>query len=359
VTLTYRQSLWTQRPDGCQFQLWFGNTIVDPATFWQAREIPGRYAVVCTFTSHHHTPRGAIGLVTNRSGPEAPRGTGFRWITKQFPAIVDADNFWAYCDPFPVSENRYLVSYGGGGLNRFRLYLLDDMDNETLVYDDPATSCFGAQPLRPRPVPVKLTDTLPKTVDTIRVPAAPPGQPVATNVPLGRLMVSDVYRGLPASVPKGLIQSIRIMEQMPKTVNRTWNFVMDQGPLMGASSYYAKRVWGYAPVEADGSAYFEAPAMKEIYLQACDADGREVQRMTSALLLMPGETQSCAGCHESRQLATPPADAPLAARRSPTRLAFPPWGNAGVLDYNRVVQPVLDRHCVRCHQGTNPPKGCC
>jgi len=357
VTLTYRQSLWTQNPDGRQFQLWFGNTVIDPSTFWQAHEIPGRYAVVCTFASHHHTPHGAIGLVSNRSGPEAPRDTGFRWITKEFPSILDLDLFWSYRDPYPVYENRYLVSYGGGGANRFRLYLLDDMDNKALVYEDPATSCFYPQPLVSRPVPMQVTASLPKDPPVLRVPAAPPGQPEAADVPLGRLMVADVYRGLAPAVARGQVKFIRIMEQMPKTVDRTWNFVMDQGPLLGASSYYAKRVWGYAPVEADGSAYFEAPAKKEIYLQACDESGRELQRMTSALNLMPGETQSCAGCHENRQTATPPASSPLASRRKPTPLTLPPWGHAGVLDYNQVVQPVLDRNCIKCHQGANPPKG--
>lgn len=358
VTLTYRQSLWTQRPDGCQLLLWFGNTILDPATFWQAREIPGRYAAVCTFTSHHHSPYGAIGLVTNRNGPEAPRGTGFRWITREFPANLDLDTFWAYRDPFPIHENRYLVSYGGGGAQRFRIYLLDDMDNKVSVYDDPATSCFSPQPLRPRPVPMMLEAVSAANAAAFPVPAAPPGQPAATNVPLGRLMLTDVYQGLGPEVARGRVASIRIMEQMPKTVDRTWNFVMDQGPLMSASTYYAKRVWGYASVEADGSAFFEAPALKELYLQACDAEGREVRRMTSVLQLMPGETLSCAGCHESRQsAAATSAAAPIAARRGPTPLALPEWGNAGVLDYNRVVQPVLDRHCVRCHQGMNPPKG--
>jgi len=357
VTLTYRQSLWTEYPDGRQFQLWFGNTILDPSTFCQAREIPGRYAMVCTFAPHHHSPHGAIGLVTNRNGPEAPRGTGFRWITKEFPAVLDRDLFWSYRDPYPVCENRYLVAYGGGGLNRFRIFLLDDMDNKVQVYEDPATSCFCPLPLVPRPVPLQVADDVPRAAAAVPVPAAPPGQPAATNVPVGRLLVADVYRGLAPAVARGQIKSLRIMEQMPKTVNRTWNFVMDQGPLMGASSYYAKRVWGYAPVEADGSAYFEAPAQKEIYLQACDAEGRELQRMTSALQLMPGETQGCAGCHENRQGAAPAAAFPLAARRAPTPLAFPEWGNAGVLDYNRVVQPVLDRHCVGCHGGTNPPKG--
>jgi mono/diheme cytochrome c family protein len=145
---------------------------------------------------------------------------------------------------------------------------------------------------------------------------------------------------------------------LPKTVNRTWYTVMDQGPLMGASSDYAKRVWGYAPVEADGSAYFEAPAGKELYFQACDEEGRELQRMTSATQLMPGETQSCAGCHENRETSPPASPGSLLAmQRAPTRLTLPEWGNAGVLDYNRVVQPVLDRHCIRCHQGTNPDGG--
>ena len=359
VTLTYRQSLWTQYPDGRQFKLYFGNTILDPATFWQAREIPGRDAIVCTLAPHHHSPYGAIGLVRSQFGLEAPRDVGFRWITQEFPAILDLDLFWSYRDPYPVGENRFLVSYGGGGLNRYRLYLLDDMDNKQLVYEDPTTSCFYPQPLVPRPLPAIIPDLLAKEdVRTLHVPAASPGQLAAADVPLGQFILSDVYHGLEPSVQRGRVKHIRIMEQLPKTVDRTWYTVMDQGPLMGASSYYAKRVWGYAPVEVDGSAHFEAPAGKELYFQACDEEGRELQRMTSATQLMPGETQSCAGCHESRVTAPPLSPViPLAMKRPPSPLTLPEWGNAGILDYNRIVQPVLDRHCVRCHQGTHPDGG--
>ena len=140
------------------------------------------------------------------------------------------------------------------------------------------------------------------------------------------------------------------------TVNRTWDFVLDQGPLMSSGTYYAKRVWGYAPIEDDGSCYFEVPALKEIYLQLVDAEGREIQRMTSAINVMPGERQGCAGCHENRRTAAAPAVG-KAARRAPTPITLPEWGNAGVLDYRTVVQPVFDRHCVKCHSGPNPPKG--
>jgi mono/diheme cytochrome c family protein len=125
---------------------------------------------------------------------------------------------------------------------------------------------------------------------------------------------------------------------------------------MGVGTYYAKRVWGYAPVEKDGSAYFEVPAMKELYLQLVDGEGREVQRMTSALNVMPGERRSCVGCHEGRMTASG-AFAGEASRRAPTPLATPDGLCSGVIDYMRCVQPVWNAHCVRCHGGADPAKG--
>ena len=48
--LDYRLGLWTQRPDGTQFQLFFGNTIREVGLFWQARPVPGHHDVlVATF----------------------------------------------------------------------------------------------------------------------------------------------------------------------------------------------------------------------------------------------------------------------------------------------------------------------
>jgi hypothetical protein len=78
---------------------------------------PGRNAVVSTFAAHHGTSYGAIGIVSRRLGIEAPHGEGFRWITEEFPVIEDFNPFWAYRDPYPVSESHFLVSYGGGDLH--------------------------------------------------------------------------------------------------------------------------------------------------------------------------------------------------------------------------------------------------
>ena len=355
--LTYRQSLWTQYPDGRQMSLWFGNLTEDPASIIQAREIPGEYgSAVCTFAPHHGSPYGAIGIVSNREGPEGDDTPSMRWLTPEIPSVFDRRYDWGWCWPAPVRPGRFLASCGDEKAKRFRLMLLADDGRRAVAYEDPATSVFGAVPFVARSAPKEIAPLDVPSPATVTLEVAPPGQPAREMVPMGQLFVSDVYKGFAEGLPRGEVKAVRVMEQIPKTVNRTWNGILDQGPLVGASSYYPKRVWGYAPVAADGSVFFQAPARKEIYLQLVDGAGRELVRMTSAINLMPGETQSCTGCHENRRTAAVPISA-LAARKAPAPLEPPSWGNAGVLDYNKVVQPVWDRHCVRCHSGANPPKG--
>jgi hypothetical protein len=100
-------------------------------------------------------------------------------------------------------------------------------------------------------------------------------------------------------------------------------------------------------VASDGSAVFTAPAGKVLYFQALDADLTEVQRMRSVVQLQPGESRGCIGCHEHRANA-----APVRLTAASSMPALPPqapsWG-AVPFSYERVVQPVWDAHCVRCH----------
>jgi len=338
----WRQSLWTVNPDGTMVQLYFGNTIRDPAVFWQARPIPGRDAVVATFAPHHGWPLGAIGIVTPTHGPEAPRGLGFRWITAEYPVILDNGRLpeWGYRDPFPVSEGLFLVSYGGGprGPNgRFRIVLLSEGDQRALVWEDPHLSCTWPLPLRPRPVP--------PCHERLRREA---------GVTTGTLLLQDVYVGLGPGVRRGEIARLRILEQPSKfPVNESSARVYEMTPVMGRRCYYRKRVLGTVPVEADGSAHFTVPALRELYLQALDAEGRAVQSMGSALNLVPGERRTCIGCHERREEAPSQAVA-LAAGKPPVPPTPYAWGNDGDIDFAKVVQPVLDKHCVRCHRGPTP-----
>ena len=92
------------------------------------------------------------------------------------------------------------------------------------------------------------------------------------------------------------------------------------------------------------------PTGASVYFQALDDNGLAVQSMRSATYLHPGETMSCVGCHESKT-----------TRRDRRRRAHGPWPAAvdarsraaGLLSPDipaRLVQPVLDTKCVKCHE---------
>jgi hypothetical protein len=336
--LTYRQSLWTQNPDGTCYQLYFGNTIRDVGSFWQARPLPGKTdRVIATFAAHHGHPHGAIGIIDTRRGREAPRGKGFAWITNEFPEIRDHPHEWSYRDPFPLSDSLMLASYGGGGARRFRIFLVHARDEKRLVYEDPEMSCFYPLPLVPRSVPPVLAPR-----------AAEGGEH-------GTFVLTDVYEGL-TGVERGRARYLRVMEQVRKTedlVSRAY----DESPVMSYGTYYAKRTWGTVPILEDGSAHFRVPPLREIYFQVLDAEGRELQRMTSAAQVMPGERVSCIGCHEPRSSGPPRRRVPLAARQPPADLARPAYAKDGIIDFPTVVQPVLDKYCVKCHDGPDPKGG--
>jgi formylglycine-generating enzyme required for sulfatase activity len=71
--------------------------------------------------------------------------------------------------------------------------------------------------------------------------------------------------------------------------------------------------------------------------------------MRSWMTAMPGETLSCGGCHEPRN-ATPAVKSTLALGKKPAEIR--PWyGPARGFSFRGEVQPVLDRHCVGCHNG--------
>jgi len=131
-----------------------------------------------------------------------------------------------------------------------------------------------------------------------------------------------------------------------------------QFPVVSCGATYApKKVWGLATVERDGSAHFKVPAQVPIYFMALDKYGRAIQRMRSFTHLMPGEQQSCVGCHTSRNSVAPDTTArPLAARRPPEELTQPEWGVCG-FSYPHIVQPVLDQYCVECHNARRPEGG--
>jgi hypothetical protein len=334
------QSLWAINPDGTRLAGVFGNRALSPATFMDAREIPGSDGkILCVLTSHNGPCRGAIGIVDPVIGGNAQAA-----ISNLTPEVnigeVDKGNGnrvrGPYLNPYPLDGEYYLVSKGG--TVELRDYAM------TCRYEVlPAAGALGfyaPQPVRERKPERLMSKTLPEQVGA--------QQGAAT------IFMQDVYDGLDDAVPRGSITRLAVVQEVEKPLGidpgkRAFGF---QFPVVSAGATYApKRIWGYAAVEEDGSAHFKVPAREPIYFLPLDAEGRAVQRMRTFTHLMPGEVQGCVGCHPNRN-SVPPLRVdearPTAMRRAAQELEKPEWGVHG-FSYARIVQPVLDKHCVRCH----------
>ena len=153
-------------------------------------------------------------------------------------------------------------------------------------------------------------------------------------------------------VSRDEIKFLRVVESPEKrhwTVP-AWGGQGVQRPAMNWHNFENKRILGTVPVEEDGSAYFEVPSDKYVFFQLLDKDGSMIHSMRSGVVFQSGEKVSCVGCHENR-LSSPrgPGDRQAQALlRKPSKLDG--WyGSPRLFSYLGEVQPVWDRHCVRCH----------
>jgi hypothetical protein len=147
-------------------------------------------------------------------------------------------------------------------------------------------------------------------------------------------------------VKRGEIKKLLVLETLSKPINYSGKMP----PISFGGTYTLERIVGTVPVEPDGSAYMEVPALRSLFFVALDKNNNSVKRMHSFLAVMPGETTSCVGCHEQRQKTPIPTEtgALQALRRAPSPVT-PLAGIPDVFDYPRDVQPILDRHCTACH----------
>jgi hypothetical protein len=247
-----------------------------------------------------------------------------------------------YQAPFPLDDRHFFLSCDG------TLILRDYEGTEQTIVLRPepdGSGYYDVRPLRPRPRPPVIAPLLPTEEET------------------GTLIVQDVYRGLEGHVKPGEVKAICVVEELAKvgpTAKGRRGYPGRGGnqttAISAGSTYAPKKIWGYAAVEADGSAHFRVPARKPLYFMALDAEGRAVQRMRSFTHLKPGETQGCIGCHEPRFSAPPRAESlPRALSRSAQNLVPPAWGVIG-FSFPRMVQPILEKHCAACH-GDKQPQG--
>jgi hypothetical protein len=309
--------LWGANPDGTAQTVWFGN--LHPGTVMiDAKPIPGSAKVVASFSPGHGQREhdGVITIVDPSAGPDAAN------FAK--PITKSAD----FRDPWAFSETSFLAARGP------TLVLVDEQGQAEPIFNlSDAEQRAGLQCHEPRPL-------LARTREPVIAPLARLEQPT------GRMIVADVYQGRNMEgVKRGEIKKLLVLETLPMPIHYTGGME----PISYGGTFTLERILGTVPVEADGSACFEVPALRSVFFVALDEQHLAVKRMQSFTSVEPGEVLSCSGCHEPRTQAPRLRTAELAAlRRSPSRIE-PVAGVPEVFDFPRDVQPILDRLCVECH----------
>lgn len=326
--------LWSVNPDGTNPRAVYGNFTTDFHSAFEARSVPQSDKILFTASAHHSITAGTLVLLDPRVGCD-----GLEPLTRLTPEVcypeVQGWPMTYYVSPYPLSEKYFLTAWshlpviGQGGtpaINGGGLYLCDAFGNLELLYRDPDIGSLSPQPLRARPRPPVIASA----VDWQRTEAA--------------FVLQDVYQGL-TGIPRGAVKALRVVGMPPKTQPNM------NAPNLGVTSDDpGKYVLGTVPVEADGSAYFRVPAGASFFFQALDEQGRALQTMRSLTCAQPGQTLSCVGCHDPRNTA-PPSRRPSAVARGASPVKPGPEGS-WPLRYDRLVQPVLDRRCVSCHEPT-------
>jgi hypothetical protein len=338
--------LWRVNPDGTQPMHLFGNYTERPHTMFEARPIPGSRKFVFTAGAHHANTGGSLVLLDVTRGEDGQEPMTLLTPEVPFPEYdtTGAGGTWLrhyYASPWPLSETFHLVAWSHRGLlthfhkneegNGMGVYLYDAFGNLDLLCADEKYQVLHPIPLVPQ--------ARPPVIASLLEPAAPKK---------GRFMLTNVY-STRRPMPQGAaIKRLRVVAVPPKTQPNM------NAPEIGLTrDDPGKCVLGTVPVEADGSANFEAPSNVTLFFQALDEEGVVVQTMRSAVSLQAGQTWSCAGCHEAKDQnsgMTPKPQPPLASRREPSRLT-PEAEGSWPFRFDRLVQPVLAKSCVRCHSG--------
>ncbi len=310
--------LWTINPDGTGQMVYFGNQYPG-VSMLDAKPIPHTRKIVSSFSPAHGRPEhmGYVTIVDPGSGPDDKRSA----TQVSRPRAL-------FRDPYAMSEDCILVANAQG------ILLMDGQGNTELLCRGSGVGSLQCH--EPRPVIRRYRE---RPVSSLTDPSK------AT----GNLVLADIYTGRNMEgIERGDIKKLLVMEQLPKPVN----FSGGPWPLSIDGTFSLSRILGTVPVEADGSAAFEVPAMRSIFLIALDDQDMSVKRMQSFVTLQPGETTSCVGCHEPRVVGPPPQPGLMALNRRPSRIE-PITDVPSVPDFPRDIQPILNRVCVECH---NPDK---
>lgn len=343
---------WVTTPDGRDARSVHGNFApreLRADMELDIRAIPGSNKFVATGAPHHGQAFGSLVVFDPRIEDDDAMGPVKR-LTPEVDFPETQGGAQVYGTAWPLSEKYYLCVYdasmeagaGRQGKKHIRgdygIYLIDAFGNKELIYRDAKIASQNPVPLAARKTPPIVPDA------SQRVAAGEDAE--------GTLALINVYDSLKEWPEDTKIKSLRVYQIVPMSVP-SGNPPHEIGlrlPTGLDSVILARYVLGEVPVEEDGSAHFTVPARKELFFQALDEEGLAVQSMRSSTYVQPGENLVCQGCHEPKnRVAKPMKSIPLAMRRGPSVIK-PDVDGTNPFSYPRLVQPVLEKNCLPCHE---------
>lgn len=345
---------WTTTPDGRDARALHGNFAPREKRAdmeLDVRAIPGSHKFVATGAPHHGQSFGSL-VVFDPQVEDDDAMAPIKRLTPEIAFPESQGGAQVYGTPWPLSETYFLAAYdplmqpGAGRQGKkhsrgeYSLYLVDAFGNKELIHRDPDIAIQNPMPLRARQTP----------------PTAPEASMrLADNPPTtATLAVVNVYDSLKPWPEGSNVTALRVIQVLPMTVpsgKPPHEVGMRLPGAEGSDSVIiARSVLGTVPIEDDGSAHFVVPAGKELFFQALDEKGLAIQSMRSATYLQPGETLTCHGCHDPRyRVPTRSQQGAKALGRKPSTIA-PDVDGTAPFSYPRLVQPVLEKNCLSCHQ---------
>jgi len=320
---------------------------VRPDMELELHAIPGSHKYVALAAPHHGQAYGSLIVIDPRIPDDDAMGPVKR-ITPDVDFPESQGGHEVYGSPYPLSENYHLCVYSAGmqapgiegNRENYGIYLVDAFGNKELIYRDPEIACMSPMPLR----------------STSRPPVRKPGfekENVLPNAPGEATMaVINVYDSISPWPADTKVKELRIYQLLPMSVpsgsapHQTGKQIAESRD----SVVPCRWVLGTVPVEKDGSAYFTVPAYREVFFQAIDEKGMAIQSMRSATYARKGESLVCQGCHEPKNRAPVKTKSRTLALMRKSSVPKPDVSGSNPFSYPLLVQPVLDRNCVTCHE---------
>ncbi|MCL2710875.1 MAG: SUMF1/EgtB/PvdO family nonheme iron enzyme [Planctomycetaceae bacterium] len=337
----FSRLMFHMNPDGTNQIEYYGSNGFWPNSMFYSRPVPGSTTKFASIITGHHgvSREGELYLFDVSQGRKEAEGAiqqipGYGVPVE--PVIMDElvnDSWPKFLFPAPLDENYLIVSAKLTPSAPWALYLVDTFDNMLKLREEPGFGLFEPTPVIKQPMPPVQANRVDPTSKESTV------------------FITDVYfgQGLP-DVPKGTVKKLRVFE-----FSYGYRGIGSHDYLGMQSAWDARRILGEVPVYDDGSASFIIPANTPLAIQPLDDQGRAVQLFRSWFVGMPGENQSCTGCHEHQNSVTPNITT-TAMRRAPTPIQ-PFLGLARPFSFTHEIQPVLDRYCVGCHDGQGDRAG--